>query len=95
MAMKIICGKTKVVKMSTNEILKNRRIQSGREIEIEMLQDTQECFQDIITDIDKELAVTPKNELTETLEYIQGILRESLPEVEADLHRLSDRNRRL
>ena len=93
--MKIIYAKTKVIKMSTTEILKNRRIQSGRETEIDVLQDTQECFQDLITDIDKELAVSPKNELTETLEYVRGILRESLPEVQADLHRRSGRNKKL
>ena len=66
-----------------------------RQTVVEVLEDTHGCFVDLISDIDKELAMNPRNELTEVLEYIQKVLRESLPSVEADLCRFGRNNHRL
>ena len=49
----------------------------------------------MITGIDAELATNPENDFADVLIDIQNIARESLPEIEADLHRFSGGTRRL
>ena len=95
MVMRVIYIQTEVVKMTRMEMWRRLRIQKSRNIAVEALQDTRDCFSDLITGIDAELALGAKNELTEVLEDVQDILRESLPEVEADLRRFTANNKRL
>ena len=82
---------------STTIIPKLNQLQTNRvrQIVTEVLTDVQKCFQDLLTDIDKELAINPENEFIEVLEDIRAIIKESLPEIEADLRKFSGNNRRL
>ena len=82
---------------STTTIPKLDRYQitQVRQIVIEVLKDVQKCFQDLIIDINKELAMNPSNEFIEVLEDIRDIARESLPEIEADLHKFGVSNKKL
>ena len=72
MAINVIYLKTAIIKTITNEIPEGTNRQRPRNLKIEMLQDAHECFQNMIIDIDKEIAISPINELTNTLEHIRG-----------------------
>ena len=82
---------------SITTVPKPNRCQTNhvRQIVTEVLEDTQEFFQDLIISIDKELAINPENEFIEILEDIRDIARQSLPQIKIDLRKFSGNNRRL
>lgn len=90
-----LSGGIRIYSITTIPTLNRHQTNRTRQVVIEVLKDAQNCFQDLIVDIDKELAINPGNDFIETLEDIRGVLRESLPEVEADLCKFSGNNHRL
>ena len=71
------------------EIMEQKQARRLKNIVIAVLEDSREYFQCLITDIDEELAKYPRNELTEVLESVRAIAKNSLSEIDADLKRLT------